>query len=118
VLFRSRGTPADKLPIIAFTSAKRDPDHPDIPTVKEETGLDFTVDVWWGLFAPAGLPAAIRDRMNREITAICADKEFIDFLKTYSANASSSTPDELREDVARDVKRWTEVARRAGLQKE
>lgn len=112
-----RGTATEKLPMLAFTSARRDPEYPNVPTVKE-SGLDYVVDVWWGLFAPAGLPAAIRDRMNREVAAICADKEFASFLKFAGAVPSPSTPQALREDVARDVTRWTETAHRAGLQQQ
>jgi tripartite-type tricarboxylate transporter receptor subunit TctC len=110
-----RGTAVEKLPMLAFTSEQRDPDHPSIPTVKE-SGLDYVVEVWWGLFAPAGLPPAIRDRMNREVAAICADKEFASFLKTAGAVPAPSTPQALRELVAKDVARWTQTAQRAGLQ--
>jgi tripartite-type tricarboxylate transporter receptor subunit TctC len=110
-----RGTASEKLPMLAFTSAKRDPDYPNVPTVKE-SGVDYVVDIWWGLFAPAGLPAAIRDRMNKEVAAITADKEFAAFLKTAGAAPSPSTPQALRDDVAKDVVRWTETAQRAGLQ--
>jgi tripartite-type tricarboxylate transporter receptor subunit TctC len=112
-----RGTASEKLPMLAFTSARRDPDHPNIPTVKE-SGLDYVVDIWWGLFAPAGLPASIRDRMNREIAKISAEPEFAAFLKTAGAIPAPSTPEALREAVAQDVARWTETARRAGIQQQ
>lgn len=110
-----RGTATEKLPMMAFTSARRDAEHPNVPTVKE-SGLDYVVDIWWGLFAPAGLPPAIRDRMNREIAAIVAEPEFAAYLKTAGAVPAPSTPAELRAEVARDVARWTEVAQRSGLQ--
>ncbi len=109
-----RGTASEKLPMLAFTSARRDPDHPNIPTVKE-SGLDYVVDIWWGLFAPAGLPAPIRDRLNREIATLSTEKEFAAFLKTAGAVPAPSTPEELREAVAQDVARWTSTAQRAGI---
>jgi tripartite-type tricarboxylate transporter receptor subunit TctC len=112
-----RGTATEKLPKLAFTSANRDPDYPSIPTVKE-SGLDYVVDIWWGLFAPAGLPPTIRDRMNREVGAIVTEKDFAAFLKTAGAIPAPSTPQELRADVAKDVTRWTDTARRAGLQQQ
>ncbi len=112
-----RGTATEKLPMLAFTSARRDPDHPNIPTVKE-SGLDYVVDIWWGLFAPAGLPVSIRDRMNREIANITAEPDFATFLKTAGAIPAPSTPEALREAVAQDVVRWTETARRAGIQQQ
>jgi tripartite-type tricarboxylate transporter receptor subunit TctC len=112
-----RGTQVEKLPMLAFTGPKREADYPNVPTLKE-SGVDLEVDVWWGLFAPAGLPAPIRDRLNREVGAIIADPEFGAFLKTAGAAPAPSTPDALRALVAQDVTRWTETARRAGIRQQ
>ncbi|VTU46424.1 Argininosuccinate lyase (plasmid) [Variovorax sp. SRS16] len=111
-----RGTPTEKLPMLAFTTAKREPEYPNVPTVRESTGLDYVVDVWWGVFAPQGLPAAIRDRMNREIGAIVAEPEFATFLKSAGAAPAPSTPQALQDQLATDVVRWTDTAKRAGIQ--
>jgi len=112
-----RGTPAEKLPMLAFTGPRREPDFPNVPTLRE-AGVDLEIDVWWGLFAPAGIPVAVRDRLNREIAALTADPEFAAFLKTAGASPAPSTPEELRAIVAKDVVRWTETARRAGIQQQ
>ena len=109
-----RGTAADQLPKLAFTSAKRDPDYPDVPTVLEQ-GIDYVVDVWWGVFAPAGLAPAIRDRMNREIAAIVATPDFAQFLKNFGASPVSSSPAEFQAVLASDVERWKHIAQRAGI---
>jgi tripartite-type tricarboxylate transporter receptor subunit TctC len=111
-----RGTPAEQLPMLGFTSERRDPDHPQVPTVKEATGLDYVVDVWWGVFGPRSLPTAIRDRLNREIAAAVGDPEFGVFLKSAGAMPAPSTPALLQQLLAQDVKRWTDTARRAGIQ--
>lgn len=113
----TRGTAADKLPKIAFTSAKRDPDFPNVPTVRE-AGIDYVVDVWWGVFAPAGMPVSIRDRMNREIAAIVAIPRFAAFLKLNGASPTTSTPQALHDLFVQDIVRWTETARRAGIQQQ
>ena len=110
-----KGTVTDELPKLAFTSEARDREFPNIPTVKESTGLDYVVDVWWGLFAPAGLPAAIQQRLNERLAVAMRAPEFNDFLKTYGAFAAPSTPAELQQLVERDVRRWTETADKAGL---
>jgi len=109
-----RGTATEKLPMLAFTGAARDADYPKVPTVKE-SGIDYVVNVWWGLFGPAGLPAPIRDRLNQEVAKIVVEKEFATFLKTAGAIPSPSTPQALRDDVAQDVARWTDTAVRAGI---
>ena len=113
----TKGTASDKLPKLAFTSTKRDPDYPNVPTVLE-SGIDYVVEVWWGVFAPAGLSPAIRDRMNKEIAAIVADAEFAAFLKTNGAMPAASTPQALQELLAKDVVRWTDTAKRAGIQQQ
>jgi tripartite-type tricarboxylate transporter receptor subunit TctC len=112
-----RGTAAESLPKIAFTTVKRDADFPNVPTVRE-SGLDYVVDVWWGVFAPAGTPTPVRDRLNHEIAAIVAEPEFASFLKTAGAVPAPSTPQQLRDEVAKDVARWTDTARRAGIQQQ
>ena len=113
----TRGTTADKLPKIAFTSAKRDPEFPNVPTVRE-AGIDYVVDVWWGVFAPAGTPAAIRDRMNKEIAGVVAIPEFAAFVKLNGAMPVSSTPQALHDLYVQDIVRWTETAKRAGIQQQ
>jgi tripartite-type tricarboxylate transporter receptor subunit TctC len=113
----TRGTAAESLPKIAFTTVKRDADFPNVPTVRE-SGLDYVVDVWWGVFAPAGTPTPVRDRLNHEIAAIVAEPEFASFLKTAGAVPAPSTPQQLRDEVAKDVARWTDTARRAGIQQQ
>jgi tripartite-type tricarboxylate transporter receptor subunit TctC len=110
-----RGTPAEKLPMLAFTSEKRNPDYPQVPTVKEATGLDYVVDVWWGAFGPKGLPGAIRDRLNKEIAVAVANPEFATFLKSAGALADPSTPDMLQRLLVNDVERWSATAKRAGI---
>ncbi|AWB34843.1 Bug family tripartite tricarboxylate transporter substrate binding protein [Orrella marina] len=110
-----KGTPADSLPKIAFTGATRDPDYPDIPTVKEQTGLDYVVNVWWGTFGPAGMDRTARDTLNTEIRKAVATPEFTQFLATLGSRPATSTPDELRELLAKDVDRWTETATAIGI---
>lgn len=110
-----KGTAADKLPKIAFTGATRDPDFPDIPTVKEQTGLDYVVTIWWGAFGPSGMDRHARDILNANIKKAVATPEFTKFLDTLGARPSTSTPDELRALLIKDVDRWTATATAIGI---
>lgn len=110
-----RGTAADSVPKIAFTSEQRDPDHPNIPTVKEQTGLDYVVDVWWGVFGPAGVDKTIVAKMNAEIGKAVKDPDFVKFLKSIGANATHSTPQALKKLMDDDVDRWTATAEQIGI---
>ena len=110
-----RGTRAEQLPMLAFTSAARNPEFPQVPTVKESTGLDYVVDVWWGLFAPAGIPAPVLSRLNAEVAEAVKDPAFAGFLDSIGAKAEASTPAAMHTLLADDVKRFTATAERAGL---
>ena len=110
-----KGTAADSLPKIAFTGATRDPDYPNIPTVKEQTGLDYVVTIWWGAFGPSGMDKNARDILNREIKKAVGTPEFGKFLDTLGARPATSTPQELKELLSKDVDRWTSTAQDIGI---
>lgn len=110
-----KGTAADALPKIAFTGATRDPGFPNVPTVKEQTGLDYVVTIWWGAFGPAGMDKKARDILNAEIKKIVQTPAFETFLETLGARPMISTPDQLGVLLATDVDRWTATAEAIGI---
>jgi tripartite-type tricarboxylate transporter receptor subunit TctC len=111
-----KGNAADSLPKLAFTGAKREPDYPNIPTVIEATGIQYEVDVWWGLFAPSGIPVPILQKMNAEVNKIVTDTGFADFLKTVGASPAIGTPEAFQQLLVKDLERWRAIAKRAGVQ--
>jgi Uncharacterized protein conserved in bacteria len=110
-----RGTAADELPKLAFTGNQREPDFPDVPTVKEATGLDYVVQVWWGVFGPKGVDATSRDALNQAIHNAISTDDFASFLRSVGARPTPSTAQELQALLASDVDQWTETAERAGI---
>lgn len=111
-----KGNAADSLPKLAFTGAKREPYYPNIPTVIEATGTQYEVDVWWGLFAPAGIPVAILQKMNAAVNKIVNDAAFAEFLKTVGASPAIGTPESFQQLLVKDLERWRVIAKRAGVQ--
>ena len=111
-----KGNAADSLPKLAFTGAQREPDYPNIPTVIEATGTQYEVDVWWGLFAPAGIPVPILQKMNAEVNKIVTDAAFAEFLKTVGASPAIGTPESFQQLLVNDLERWRAIAKRAGVQ--
>lgn len=109
-----RGTVTEKLPMLAVTSAQRSADAPNVPTVRE-SGIDYVVDVWWGLFGPAGLSGEVRQRLNALVREILQDGEFVAFLKNAGAAPAPSSPDELNELLRRDIALWRRTVDAAGL---
>lgn len=108
-------TPAAQLPKLAFTGAERTPGYASVPTVREATGLDYEMLVWWGLFAPSGAPDPILDKMNAEVTRIIALPAFKSFLAGLGADASPSSRAEMAAQLKRDVEVFTQTAQRSGI---
>ena len=110
---------AGKLRPLAVTSAKRTPSLPDVPTVSE-SGLDFEWMTWIGLFAPAGTPGAIIDKLYSELSVILKSES----LKKHYASLGYETgegsgigmpPAEFAPFFRASVAKWTKVSRSLGV---
>ncbi len=104
-----------KLKVLAVGAAKRSPALPDTPTVAEAGFPGYEVYVWWGIVAPAGVPVAILQKLHRETTAILEEPETHKRLAADAAETLIVSPDEFRKVIHDDVKKWTEVAKVAGI---
>jgi tripartite-type tricarboxylate transporter receptor subunit TctC len=71
--------------------------------------------MWWGVLAPAGVPAAIVSRLNAEIGAILRDPESAKRLQADGAQPVVVTPAVFGTLIAADVAKWIKVARSAGI---
>jgi tripartite-type tricarboxylate transporter receptor subunit TctC len=105
---------AGKLRALAVTGAKRSPQLPDVPTVMESGVPGYEAYVWMGLLAPKGTPAAIIDKLFRELTQVLATSE----VKTYMASAGievvGSTPAEFGAFFRSEKELWARVIRETG----
>jgi tripartite-type tricarboxylate transporter receptor subunit TctC len=92
------------------------PNFPQVPTLKE-TGYDGPPSRgWYGLFAPAGTPRPIVDRIATEVAAIVAEPDFAQKqLKDRSLVGSTNTPDEFAKEIVADRKVAKEVVKQAGM---
>lgn len=104
-----------KLKVLAVGASKRTPALPDVPTVGEAGYPGYEVYVWWGMVAPAGVPAAAVDRLHREFTTILSEPETHDRLAADAAETLIVTPAEFGKFMHDDVQKWTEVAKQAGI---
>jgi tripartite-type tricarboxylate transporter receptor subunit TctC len=100
---------------IAVTSPERFPSVPDVPTFAESGLPGYDVTSWYGLALPAGTPAPIARRMTEALHQSLARPNIAEQIRTAGALPKSSTPQELKEHVAREIKRWTEVRDKAGI---
>jgi len=101
---------AGKLRGLAVTSAQRTPFAPALPAAAE-TVPGYDVDLWWGVFAPAGLPPAMVAQLNSEIRAIITDD---DMRQRFAQEGALPTPvasAEFAAIVRGDIDKWRKVAR-------
>jgi tripartite-type tricarboxylate transporter receptor subunit TctC len=104
--------------LLAYTAPGAPPGSPQAPTVREATGIDYEADIWWGLFAPRGLPSAVLRTLNEAANAALADADYTRLMATEGATAAPGTPESFRRIFEEDAARWREVARAANIRLE
>jgi len=100
---------AGKLRGLAVTSSTRYTVIPDIPTMAESGLADFDVVPWTGLFAPAGTPRAIIDKLNSEAAVVLNLEELKERFAATGVALSGSTPAELGALQQADLARWVKM---------
>jgi tripartite-type tricarboxylate transporter receptor subunit TctC len=106
---------AGKIRLLAAGGSRRSPVTPELPSLAEEGVRDIDVDIWYALFAPAGLPRDLVSLLNAEVAAILAQPEVRDSLQKQGLNPVTGTPEELARLVATDLERWTRVVHAAHI---
>ena len=104
-----------KLRPIAVTSSKRLESLPNVPTIAEAGQKGFDMGSWQAVFAPAGTPKPIVDRLHAEIMKIVATPEVQARLKAFGMEPSSMTPAELGAYQKEEVAKWAQVIKAAGI---
>lgn len=99
---------------LATSGAKRDPLHPDVPTLRE-SGVDLDLESWFGLFAPARTPPAVLAKLRSELQRVTASAEVQAIFAKAGGRPLSLGADETRELLARDLGRWLPLLRSSGI---
>ena len=102
--------------LLGVMGAKRPPDLPLVPVVRELPGLSrFNVSSWNALAAPGKTPQPIVQRLHTEVAKILAEPEMVQRLASFNVQAQSSTPMQLAQLLDADIQRWREVIQKAGI---
>jgi tripartite-type tricarboxylate transporter receptor subunit TctC len=109
---------AGKLRAIAVASRERNAAAPDVPTIAESGIPDCEVVFWVGLAGPKGLPRAIVERLNTEVTMALKSRETDERLRAHGSSPVGGTPQQFLALIKKEIVLWGEVAREAGLQRE
>ena len=100
---------------LAVTSANRHPNWPDVPTMAEAGVADMEVPVWTAFFAPAKTPPAIVARLQKEVARVVHVPDVKERFAAMGLVSGGSTEEELARVVARDIEKYTAVAKAANI---
>ncbi|SEB06569.1 tripartite tricarboxylate transporter substrate binding protein [Variovorax sp. YR216] len=109
---------AGKLRPLAVTTKTRSSVLPDVPTVAEQGMAGFEVTGWFGVLAPAGTPAAVVARLNKEINAVLSDPETKDKLQNIGVEAAPGSPADFGKLIASETQRYGDAIRKLGIKAE
>ena len=105
-----------RIKALAVATAKRSSALPEVPTLAEAGLEGFDIASWFGLMAPAGTPGDIVTRLQAEIAKMLATPEMRAQLGPMGAEPVGNTPEQMKQQVDAEVKRFGDLAKKARLQ--
>ncbi len=109
---------AGKLVALGVSSAQRAASLPDVPTFMESGLADFEINSWVSIFAPAKTPKPVLDKLSAELNAVLADPEVQSRLAALGITATPGSAQAFGEEVKRDLARYGQVVKAAGIKAE
>ena len=106
---------AGRLRAVAVADGTRAPQLPDVPTMAELGYPGFEVTSWYALVVRSGTPRPVVDRLATELRAIVQSPAFKERYAALGAYAVGSTPEELAAFIQSETRKWTALARQAGV---
>ncbi|HSV35925.1 MAG TPA: tripartite tricarboxylate transporter substrate-binding protein [Ramlibacter sp.] len=103
-----------KVRIIAVTGAKRDPQVPEVPTLKE-SGVNMEATAWFAMYAPAGVPRDVVAKLERSVAGAVKNPAMKDKLAKLGYEAVGSTSVELAAAQRADLARWEKPIKATGV---
>ena len=106
---------AGKLRALAVTSAQRSAVLPDLPTLSEAGVKGFDVNSWYGIYAPAGLPRELVQRLNTAFNEALRTAEIRDQLSAQGWSVTGGTPEQFAAFARAEQERWATVVKAANV---
>ncbi len=106
---------AGRVRALGMSGAKSSPLMPGIPSIAESGVPGYSYELWWGIFAPAGMAAERLNFINSSINKALVSPELKKFLDNESAEAWIATPQQLADLLPREIERYRKVAQAAGI---
>jgi len=106
-----------RLRALAVTGLQRSPALPDVPTVAE-TIPGFDASGWFAVYAPAGTPRAIVTKLNEAINRVLQMPDVRQRYAALGAEVVGGSTDKLREQVQKELAKWSELIKQTGMKAE
>ncbi len=102
---------------LAITTAKRSPHMPEIPTLIELGLVDYPVESWNALFAPAGTPQPVIARLAEVMAQMAKDPEIQKRMSDFGSIAVANTPAEFAQMLREETDQWAKALSAIGLKR-
>jgi len=106
---------AGKLKALALTGVRRTPLLPDLPTVREAGLASYSAGSWYGILAPAGVPADLMNRLNAEVRTALGHPEVQKQLATQGVEPLAMTREQFGAMLREDYDKWGKLIREANI---
>lgn len=100
---------------LAVSGAVRSKSLPNVPTFKEIGVTGMEISNWFGVFAPAGTPAEVVQRLNRELNAIVRQPDVVERFDRVGAEPATGTPEQFAKLYRAESENWQAVIKRANI---
>ncbi len=107
-----------RLKPLGVASLKRYPTLPELPTIAEEGVAGYETTIWLALFAPAKTPAAVFQKLTKEVHDAVNSQEYKDKLAALDIQPRQSSSQELANFLKADLAKWARVVKDAGIKPE
>jgi tripartite-type tricarboxylate transporter receptor subunit TctC len=104
-----------KIKVLAVTSAKRHADLPQVPTMRELGKDELSLEFWAGLWAPAGTPDAIIEKLNAVTNEALKPPEMAASLQKLGFETRVGSPQDFARFIAAEIPRWLTVVRKSDV---
>jgi tripartite-type tricarboxylate transporter receptor subunit TctC len=107
-----------KLRALGTGGLTRNPVFPEVPTIAEAGVPGYEAVNWWGVVAPAGTPAAIVEKLHKEIAAVQNSDEVKKHFASEGAQVVQMSPPEFGGFIEKEMKKWERVVKEGGIKAE
>ena len=109
---------AGKLILLNINGSKRHPEFPDVPSTTELGMADAEIPIWFSIWAPAGTPREIREKMNTKMAEIAATDDMKARMLAVHVIVPVQKPEEMRQYLLDDIKANLEVIQKNNIKVE